>query len=288
VTGPDAALVSIVIPSHNYGSYLGEAIESALGQTYQPCEVIVVDDGSTDDSRDVAAHYADRITLLTQADQGVESAVNRGVDAASGAYVARLDADDVLEPTYVAELLAALRRSPDAAYAYCPARQFGARTGVTRCFPFSAYIMARRTNYVHGSALLARADFLEAGGYESLGEHANEDWDFWLRLLESGKRGTFVRAPLLRWRRHPGGSRNPEGERLERSLGVLRQRHAALMDAVSGPRATIAYWFDLAIAAADIVFGFSRSHRLVRAIERRSWRRFQRRHALRLPPRTER
>jgi GT2 family glycosyltransferase len=278
----DLPLVSIVIPSHDYGQFLGEAIESALGQTHPRCEVIVVDDGSTDDSRAVAARYGDRITLFTQGDEGVESAVNRGVSEASGEYVARLDADDVLEPTYVEEHLAALRRSPDAAYAYCPARQFGARTGVTRCFPFSAYIMARRTNYVHGSALLARSDFLGAGGYESLGAHANEDWDFWLRLLESGKRGTFVHAPLLRWRRHGGGSRNPEGERLERSIAVLHERHSALMDAVSGPRATIAYWLDLATAVADLVVGFSRSPRVVRYVERRSWRRFQRRHARRL------
>src|SRR5207247_4669904 len=112
-------------------------IESALGQTHALCEVIVIDDGSTDDSKAVASRYADSVRLLSQSDEGVERAVNRGVSEAQGEYVARLDADDVFEPTYIEELLAALDRSPEASFAYCPTRQFGARSGVSRCFPFS-------------------------------------------------------------------------------------------------------------------------------------------------------
>lgn len=275
-------LVSIVIPCHNYGRFLAEAIESALHQTHPRCEVIVIDDGSTDDSKAVASRYANAVRLLSQSDEGVERAVNRGVSEAEGEYVARLDADDVFEPTYIEELITALHRSPDAAFAYCPARQFGARSGVTRCFPFSAYILVRKGNYINGSALLSKADFLEVGGYESLGEHANEDWDFWLKMIESGRRGTFVRAPLLRWRRHLRGSRNPEGPRLERSRAVLRERHRALVESMSDRRATFAYAIDLAVAVTDLAVGLSRSRRLVTALERRSWRRFQTRHARRL------
>ncbi len=75
-----------------------------------------------------------------------------------------------------------------------------------RCLPFSAYVLALRTNFVNGSALTRRADYLAVGGMSvNLGDVALEDWDLWLKLVEHGRRGTYVRKPLLRWRRHSGG-----------------------------------------------------------------------------------
>ena len=184
-----APLVSIVVISHNYERFLAEALESALAQTYSNCEVIVIDDGSTDNSVEVAQRYADRARLIAQTNAGVERAGNRAAREAKGDYLVRLDADDVLEPTYVEELLRALHRSPDAAYAYSRARVFGAGTKQPYCMPFSAYVLTRRTNYIYTSALVARDDFLRVGGYsENLGEHAHEDWDLWLKLLAAASR----------------------------------------------------------------------------------------------------
>ena len=188
-----APLVSIVVVCHNYGRFLGEAIDSALAQTHSPCEVVVVDDGSTDDSLQVASGYGDAVRVFTQPNQGLERTCNRGVREARGEYFVILSADDVLEPTYVEELLAGLRRSPDASFAYCQSAMFGAETGVMRCFPYSAYFLALRLNYINASALTARRDFLDLGGYaEELAGNTMEDWDFWLRMLEHGKRGTYV------------------------------------------------------------------------------------------------
>jgi hypothetical protein len=271
-------LVTIVITCHNYGRFLAEAIESALAQTHADCEVVVVDDGSTDDSLEVASRYSDRVRVIAQERSGVERACNHAIAESSGEYVARLDADDLFEPTYVDELLARLRRTPEAAYAYCRPRKFGAESGLHRTFSFSALVMVLRTNFVNGSALTRRADLLGAGGYsEDLGEHANEDWDLWLKLLERGRRGTYVAKPLLRWRRHAGGSRNPEhGARLDASVEHIRTRHAALYSAVDNRRGRVAYALDLAVAVADLAFGLSRSERLARLLEHRSWRRFQR------------
>jgi glycosyltransferase involved in cell wall biosynthesis len=280
LTGPGGPpLVSIVVICHNYGRFLADAVESALAQTHSPCEVVVVDDGSTDDSLAVAERYRDRVHVVSRPHQGVEEAVNSGVAEANGAYVARLDADDVFEPTYVEDILAALDDSPEAAFAYCRATQFGARQGTTRSFPFSVYLLLRRGNYVNASALIRRDAFLAVGGYAALGEHANEDWDLWLRLAAAGRRGTYVRTPLLRWRRHAGGSRNPEGDRLDRSWAALRDRHEALEQSVSDWRGRLAYALDLTAAGLDQLVGFSRSRRLVRRLERASWRRFQRWHA---------
>lgn len=90
--------VSIVLNNHNYGRYLGEAVESALAQTYERVEVVVVDDGSTDDSREILAGYGDQIRVVLQPNAGQAAALNAGVAASSGDIVMFLDADDALEP----------------------------------------------------------------------------------------------------------------------------------------------------------------------------------------------
>ncbi len=88
-------LVSVIIPVYNYDRYLGEAIESALGQTYQHLEVIVVDDGSTDQSGEVARSFAGRgVRYCHQVHAGIGPARNRGVELAQGEFLAFLDADD--------------------------------------------------------------------------------------------------------------------------------------------------------------------------------------------------
>jgi glycosyltransferase involved in cell wall biosynthesis len=91
-------LASIIVDNYNYGRFIAEAIDSALGQTYAPIEVIVVDDGSTDDSREVIASYGDRITPVLKENGGQASAFNAGFLASSGQYVLFLDADDALLP----------------------------------------------------------------------------------------------------------------------------------------------------------------------------------------------
>ena len=152
---------------------------------------------------------------------------------------------------------------------------FGADDRVLRAFAFSPYLLALRTNYVNGCALTRRADYLAVGGMSEVGEIAMEDWDLWLRMIEAGKRGTFVREPLLRWRRHEAGSRNPDA-RMRAAVAAMHERHHELRKALRGPRARLRYLVDLALAAADIVLGFSRWPAVVRLLERSSWRSFER------------
>jgi glycosyltransferase involved in cell wall biosynthesis len=88
-------LVSVIIPNYNYAKYLREAIDSVLAQTYRNIEIIVVDDGSKDDSKKILESYGEKITAIFQANQGVSAARNNGVAASKGEYVAFLDADDI-------------------------------------------------------------------------------------------------------------------------------------------------------------------------------------------------
>jgi glycosyltransferase involved in cell wall biosynthesis len=281
---PTTPLVTVIVVCHNYGRYLAEAIDSALAQTYSPLQVLVIDDGSTDDSVAVAKRYGDRIKLLTQPNAGLERTVNRAVAEASGELFCFLSADDVFDRTYVATLVSALQKRTYADFAYTRARYFGARTGLTRTVPFSAYLLAGRLNYVNGCALTRRQDYLAVGGYsEDLGDVGFDDWDFWLKMIEAGKRGTYVRQPLLRWRRHDAGSRNPETkERVARSVAAIRTRHAPLRRALSDFRGKLSYALDFILGVSELAVGYSRSETLLRAAERYSWNRFSRRHLPRL------
>jgi glycosyltransferase involved in cell wall biosynthesis len=226
-------LVSVIIPCHNQAVFLAEAIGSALQQTHQPVEVMVVDDGSTDDTVRVA--QAHPVQLLTQARQGVCAAVNAGIGASHGQFVMRLDADDILEPSYVAETLAALAERPAAQFAYTEVSYFGALQGTYPVEEFDPNSLAER-NYIHASALMRRAAFECVGGYdEQMATARCEDWDLWLGFAEHDLPGVLVRKPLLRYRRYATTSRNTLDWRSlslwRRNLamaGRLRENHPRL------------------------------------------------------------
>jgi glycosyltransferase involved in cell wall biosynthesis len=113
---PGKPLVSILINNYNYASLLGEAIESALGQTYPHVEVVVVDDGSTDGSQGVIEQYGERVVPVLKANGGQCSAVNAGFTASRGEIVCLLDSDDVFFPSKVERVVAIFEQHPDVAW----------------------------------------------------------------------------------------------------------------------------------------------------------------------------
>jgi glycosyltransferase involved in cell wall biosynthesis len=117
--------VSVVIPSYNCAAWLPETVDSVLAQTYANTEVIVVDDGSTDDTRAVLRPYASRVRILSQPNRGVSAARNAGVIASTGALIAFLDADDVWMPTKVADQVAVLGRRPAMGVCFTNYTEFG-------------------------------------------------------------------------------------------------------------------------------------------------------------------
>ncbi len=113
-------LVSILINNYNYGNFLAEAIESALAQTYPHTEVIVVDDGSTDNSHEVLAEYRDRIQAILKPNGGQASAFNAGFEASRGDLVCFLDADDLFQPTKAAAIAQIFTDHPEAEWCFHP------------------------------------------------------------------------------------------------------------------------------------------------------------------------
>jgi glycosyltransferase involved in cell wall biosynthesis len=122
-------VVSILVNNYNYGRFLGEAIDSALAQTYPRVEVIVVDDGSTDNSREVIAGYGDRVKALFKENGGQASAFNAGFAAAKGDIICFLDADDLFKPGKVEHVVGILEENPNLGWCFDVAHQFDDGTG---------------------------------------------------------------------------------------------------------------------------------------------------------------
>ena len=106
-------LVTVVIDNYNYGHFLGQAIDSVLAQTYAQIELIVVDDGSTDNSRQVIESYGDRLIAIFQANQGQRAAFNTGIKQAQGEIICLLDSDDYFHPEKIAKVVTAFAHHPE-------------------------------------------------------------------------------------------------------------------------------------------------------------------------------
>jgi glycosyltransferase involved in cell wall biosynthesis len=208
---PSAAPVDAIITSHNYGRFLAEAIESVLGQTYPNLSILVVDDGSTDETAEVAARYADRgVRYLYQPHGGGPGrARNAGFQATSAPLVAFLDADDAWLPNRVAAGVAHLERYPAAAlvaahaFACDEAMRPASIVHALRGPPCgSAFKPLLRHNVVlNPSSVLVRRSALEAAGRFSELPIA-QDWDTWLAIAKRFPIG-FMDEVVALVRRHP-------------------------------------------------------------------------------------
>lgn len=197
-------LTSFVIPCYNHGRFVAEAVRSCLDQTDARVEVIVVDDGSDDGSTPQACDELERpgVRVVHQPNAGLPAARNAGARIATGRHFAFLDADDWVEPTFVATLLAALGRVPDASHAYCQERLTDLGNNVVWRVPEWDPILLMVTN-LHPVTCLVRRDRFEAvGGFDETMTEGYEDWDLWLRFASCGWHGVRCCEPLFNWRRH--------------------------------------------------------------------------------------
>lgn len=200
-------LVSVIIPTYNYSRFLADAIESALSQTYSPIEVVVVDDGSTDDTATlVETRFSERVRYLFQSNQGLSAARNTGIREAGGDFVVFLDADDRLAPSMVEDSLGALATLGESFAIVANLARLIDEKGETladrRAFPeedveihqIDLLVMSR-----FGANLLARRDaVISAGGFD-VSLKACEDRDLWIRvaahhrIIRLGKRLSQIR-----------------------------------------------------------------------------------------------
>ena len=227
-------MISIVIPLYNHASFIEEALLSLIAQTYSDLEMIVVDDGSTDDSLAIARatlarHESrfSRVTTVTQANRGVSATLNRGIGLAEGEFVFLLASDDVAKPTAI-ETFHQRMITNDSIALVCGdldlIDESGAPTTVVNngqsftswiqfvtshrndidlVHRFGSYETIIGGNYLTVGILLRRQCVLDVGGYDEA--CPIEDYDLWLKLARN-YRFEFVDRQLISYRQHPNGT----------------------------------------------------------------------------------
>lgn len=202
-------LVSVIIPNYNYARYIGQAVDSVLAQTFRNVEVIVVDDGSKDDSLEMLRPYGDKVRVIAQANQGVAVARNAGAAESRGEFLAFLDADDVWLPEKLERQLQVLAGDSDVGLVHCSMTLIdpdGAVCGESSNGKegwISTDILRLQDEAVIGAgstALVTRKAFDAAGGFDWRLSTA-ADWEFCYRVSVAHKIG-YVPEPLVLYRIH--------------------------------------------------------------------------------------
>lgn len=179
------SLVSVIIPCYNQGQYLQEAVDSVLASTYENIEIIVVDDGSTQDVEFLKTFVAEKTKIIHQENQGLAMSRNNGIKIANGKYILPLDADDKIYPTYIEKAVKAIEDNDKIGIVYCEAEFFGAVTGKWE-LPEYKFPEILAGNLIFNTAMYKKADWELCGGYKKEMCHGFEDWEFWLSLIERG------------------------------------------------------------------------------------------------------
>ena len=201
--------ISVIIPTYNGARYIREAIDSVLAQTYTDYEIIVVDDGSTDDTAAILQSYGDRINPIHQPNQKLPTARNNGVAASKGKYIAFLDSDDQFLPDKLQIQARMLDENPDlglVASGHEEIDEAGRSISITHPwihFPNISLESILFYGLAPPSAVLIRRDWFElVGGFDPAFIYT-EDMDFWYRLALSGCPMAWSPPTLIRYRIHP-------------------------------------------------------------------------------------
>ncbi|HET7218046.1 MAG TPA: glycosyltransferase [Vicinamibacterales bacterium] len=245
-------LVSVIVPCYNQGRFLSDAIESALRQTHAPAEVIVVDDGSIDETAAVVARYPS-VRYMRQQNNGAPSARNAGLRASGGEFVVFLDADDRLVPDALARGIEWLHEQPDCAFVTGHVTLI-AHDGSPVATPAQShadgdqFVALLRSNYIWtpGAVLYRRKVLEDVGGFDPAAD-ASADFELNIRIARRFPIGCHHHV-VLEYRQHGANMSTDLGTMLRSALGV----RMALRDRVLGdPRARAAWQEGIEIVKAD-------------------------------------
>lgn len=199
--------VSVVIPCYNYADYLPETVKSCVRQTLHDLEIIIVNDGSPDNTKAVALdlirQFPERdIRLINQENQGLSASRNNAIQQCAGQYVLPLDADDLMEPEMAEACATLLDQNPDIGVAYTKCRYFGEVNKIpdwVRPYDFGLLCVKNILCY---ASMYRKEAWEDAGGYYEKMRWGYEDWEFWVRTGRLGWRGRLIDSPLFLHRIH--------------------------------------------------------------------------------------
>lgn len=234
-------LVSVVIPCYNQGKYLIETVQSVLGSSYRPIEVIIVNDGSTDNSLEIALELHrnhEEVTVIDQINGGVAKARNTGIQAAKGGIILPLDGDDKISSDYIERGVAVLLHRESVKVVYCQAVKFSeTRQKPWKLKPFSLRALAR-DNMIFVAALFRKSEAEAVGGFSEDMHMGREDWEFWIKMLKNG--GEVVQLPMVGffYRMTPESKRKKTGtgRKKRERIAYLNAKHLDFFDRqLNGP-----------------------------------------------------
>ncbi len=207
----NAPLISVVIPCYNQARFLPEAVASLAAQNFTDMEVIIVNDGSSDDTSGVALalaarHPELRIRLLEQENMGPSSARNAGINAAQGAWILPLDSDDLLAAGFLTAAARAAAEHPESDMITGSLSHFGAEERPWKEAVYRAETLPEK-NDIPCTSLFRRSLWEAVGGYDSSHPWGPEDWHFWLKCRQYGWNPLVLSAPMLHYRLHASGGR---------------------------------------------------------------------------------
>lgn len=232
--------IGLVIRCHEQGRFLREAVASANAQTRPPDSLIIVDDGSTDETSEVLAGLRGNAIPITEVKRsparGAVASLNDGIHAAEGCdLICPLDADDRLSSRFLELTSAALARNPEADLAYGSVHAFGAESWIEPAAPFELdHLMTG--NYVPVTVLFRRSMYEALGPFDPRFDRTGfEDWEYWTRAAMAGVRGIPVEGCWLAYRRDAGSRNTMSFTRALRARGIIwfryrravRPRHAS-------------------------------------------------------------
>lgn len=205
ITNYSAGLVSVVIPCYNHGEFLKETIQSVLDSEYTKTEIIVVNDGSTDPNTikilDEVSAELPQVKVVHQENGGLSAARNTGVSHATGEYILPLDADDLIDKTFLTKTVRVLEENEKVGFVYTYVQFFGAADGVWKTPEFDPNLLLV-SNLCVATSLFRHEAFDQIGGYKTDMIYGFEDWDFWIYMTEHGWSGKCVPEPLFFYRKH--------------------------------------------------------------------------------------
>jgi glycosyltransferase involved in cell wall biosynthesis len=194
-------LVSIIMPCYNHGEFVDEAVESVLAQTYENVEIVIVNDGSTDEfTKKLFADYKKpKTTVINTENHGLPAARNTAIKHAKGELILPLDADDKIAPDFLEKTVPVLLANPKVGVVATHTKVFGFESWEARpVFDFNYFLFE---NQITATSLFRRADWEKVGGYDEK-MPVLEDYCFWLKLLNSGLTVEIVPELLFFYRKH--------------------------------------------------------------------------------------
>ena len=239
--------VSVVIPCFNQGQFIDEAVDSVLAQSFTNFEIIIVNDGSTDEptNRLLQNYCKEKTRVIVTANMGLAQARNNGIAVASGKYILPLDADDRIDATYLEKAVAILDDDSETGIVYCKARLFGAVETEWLLPEYSLEGMLL-DNVIFCSAFFRRDDWLALGGYDPGMIYGWEDYEFWLGLIERGRKVVRLEDVLFSYRVASDSMvRSKEKWQKVAMFGRIYQRHQRLFSE------NITVWLDTLVDARD-------------------------------------